>query len=179
MTSLLRPGRILCVVLAGLAFALPATSASAAKSAVPCWKTLLNDWYDGTINNLYPIPCYHQALAHLPTDIKVYSSAADDIQRALEQAIAAQKAHPVTTIETNAVSIPGRTTTTGPTGVTTTTAHKGRGGGFSGFVKGITPGGPDAFPLPLLILGFLAVLLVLTGLGGLVWRRYQGRRGTP
>ena len=26
--------------------------------SVPCWKRLLNDWYDGTINNIYPIPCY-------------------------------------------------------------------------------------------------------------------------
>src|SRR4029077_18899108 len=115
---------------------------------------------------------------HLPPDIQVYSSAKDDIERALQQAIAAQKTKPITNVETNAVTTPGRATTTTSTGVTTTTTHHGRGSGFSGFVKGITPGGPDAFPLPLLILGFFAVLLVLAGLGGLAWRQYQARRGT-
>jgi len=32
-------------------------------------------------------------------------------------------------------------------------------------------------PLPLLALGTLALLLVLTGLGGTAWRRVQARRG--
>jgi len=64
-------------LVAACAFA--ALCSTPAPAAAPCWKLLLNDWYDGTINNVYPIPCYHQAIDHLPTDVQVYSSARDDI----------------------------------------------------------------------------------------------------
>jgi hypothetical protein len=151
-----------CAVLA--VFAAPA-----AASPPPCWKTLLNDWYDGHIDKTYPIPCYHQAIAHLPTDIKLYSNAKEDIQRALAAAIAGGTA-----------STP--TTTSGSSTATTTTSapppkpHKSSP--ISNAIKKLTPGGADAFPLPLLILGVLALLLILAGIAGMIWRRYQGRRGT-
>src|SRR5207248_5825715 len=79
--------------LAVLATACAAVAASAAPgaAATPCWKLLLNDWYDGTISNVYPIPCYHDAIKHLPTDVQVYSSARDDILRALQQAVRNQR----------------------------------------------------------------------------------------
>ena len=60
----------------------PRSHPSAAHGAVartgvtaPCWKLLLNDWYDGTINKIYPIPCYQQAINHLPADLRIYGSA--------------------------------------------------------------------------------------------------------
>ena len=55
---------------------------SSAHAATPCWKKLLNDWYDGRIDNVYPIHCYQDTLKHLPEDISVYSSAREDITRA-------------------------------------------------------------------------------------------------
>jgi hypothetical protein len=151
-----------------------AVFASPAPAATPCWKLLLNDWYDGTINNTYPIPCYHQAIKHLPTDVQVYSSARDDIQRALQQAVRRQKTtgKPQTTIE------PGPTTAGRTTSTPTTTKKKHRSP-IGTALRDITPGGADSFPLPLLILGLLAILLVLAGVGGMLWRRYQGRGGTP
>jgi hypothetical protein len=157
-----------------------AVFASPAPAATPCWKLLLNDWYDGTINNTYPIPCYHEAVKHLPTDVQVYSSARDDILRALQQAVRRQKTtgKPQTTIEpgptTPARTTPGRTKST----PTTTTKKKHRGP-IGKALRDITPGGADSFPLPLLILGLLAILLVLAGVGGMLWRRYQSRGGTP
>src|SRR5439155_13288389 len=89
-----------------------AVFAAPAPAATPCWKLLLNDWYDGAINNTYPIPCYQQAIDHLPTDVDVYSSAREDIQRALQQAISKEKqtGTTVTNIEPG-TSEPGRTTT--------------------------------------------------------------------
>jgi len=149
-----------------------------APAATPCWKLLLNDWYDGTINNIYPIPCYHQAIAHLPTDVQVYSSARDDITRALQQAIRAQhKTHKtVTSVEPGATQ-PGRTTSTSTEPATTT--KKKKRGPIGTALRDITPGGADSFPLPLLILGLLAILLVLAGIGGMLWRRYQGPPGAP
>ena len=151
-----------------------AVFASPAPAATPCWKLLLNDWYDGTINNVYPIPCYHQAVNHLPTDVQVYSSARDDILRALQQAVQKQKTshHHITTIQPGPAT-PGRTTST-----ETTTTKKKHKGPIGTALRVITPGGADSFPLPLLILGLLAILLVLAGVGGMIWRRYQGRGGT-
>jgi hypothetical protein len=166
----LSPGRkhlarafvVACAVLA--VFAAPAAAAPP-----PCWKTLLNDWYDGHIDKTYPIPCYHQAIAHLPTDIKLYSNAKEDIQRALATAIAGGTTSPPTTTSGGS-STPTTTTTTPPK------PHKRSP--ISNAIKKLTPGGADAFPLPLLILGFLALLLILAGIAGMIWRRYQGRRGT-
>jgi hypothetical protein len=152
--------------------------APSATAVTPCWKLLLNDWYDGAINKIYPIPCYQQAIDHLPTDVDVYSSAREDIQRALQQAIAAQKqtGTTVTNIEPGPPQTNSSTTTGTSTTTPTTTNKKGPIGTA---IKDLTPGGADSFPLPLLILGFLAIGLVVAGVGGLLWRRYQGRGGTP
>ena len=173
-----RLAALLVAACASLAvFAMPATAAT------PCWKLLLNDWYDGTISNVYPIPCYHQAIAHLPTDIKVYSSAADDINRALQAAIARQKQTKttVTAVETNATTThpktTPKTTPTPATATTTTPTTTKKSGPVKQVLKDITPGGADSFPLPLLILGILAIVLVLAGVGGMLWRRYQDRGG--
>jgi len=168
------------------AFAFLAVSAAPAPAATPCWKLLLNDWYDGTISNVYPIPCYHQAINHLPTDVQVYSSARDDILRALQQAVQNQKKtkKTVTAIEPGTTTVARTTSTdtaataTTPNTTTTPTTTKKKRGPVSKALRDITPGGADSFPLPLLILGLLAILLVLAGLGGMAWRRYQGR-GSP
>jgi hypothetical protein len=157
-----------------------AVFAAPARAATPCWKLLLNDWYDGTISNTYPIPCYHQAINHLPTDVQVYSSARDDILRALQQAVRRHKTTGTqqTTIQP-APATPGRTTSTPTTTPTpTTTTKKKHKGPIGTALRDITPGGADSFPLPLLILGLLAILLVLAGVGGMIWRRYQSRGGT-
>ena len=172
-----RYSRLFALVVA--ACAALAVFATPAPAATPCWKLLLNDWYDGTISNVYPIPCYHQAIAHLPTDIKVYSSAADDINRALQAAIANQKKthKTVTSIETGATTQKTKTSATATTTNPTTTKKNGP---VKQVLKDITPGGADSFPLPLLILGILAIVLVLAGVGGMLWRRYQGGGGgTP
>jgi hypothetical protein len=159
--------RALVVVVAALAvFAAPASAAPA-----PCWKTLMTEWYGGSIKHIYPIHCYHDALGHLPRDVQNYSSARDDILRALQQAIAAQKNGGGTTTNTTGATTPTTTTTS-----TTPTKHKRSP--ISTALRDITPGGPDSFPLPLLILGMLALLLVAAGVAGMIWRRYQGRGGT-
>jgi hypothetical protein len=62
---------------------------AAARSAarLPCEKALLADWSDGRIDRDYPLGCYRAALKSLPADLRVYSSAPDDIARALSQGI--------------------------------------------------------------------------------------------
>src|SRR5262245_9943459 len=56
-------------------------TAGAAKS---CGSRVLSDWSDGRIDGTYPVACYRQALAHLPEDVRVYSTAQADITRALQ-----------------------------------------------------------------------------------------------
>jgi hypothetical protein len=165
-----------------LALVVSTPSAPAAASASPCWKALLNDWYDGTINKLYNVACYRQAIAHLPTDVAVYSSARDDIDRALQVAIAHKKnpSTPVTPV-TDAQPTPATTTTTTPAGGTTT-ASPGRttsSGPIPSAIDSSSPGGATSFPLPLVILGGLALFLLAAGIVGLVVRRMQGRGEPP
>jgi cobalamin biosynthesis Mg chelatase CobN len=188
-----RLSRLLPALVAACAAA--AVVSAPAPAATPCWKLLLNDWYDGKIDHVYPIHCYHDAIKHLPTDIKVYSSAADDINRALRQALDAKKAagsnggQTTTTSSSNTTPAP-TTTRAKPTKTTThshttstavppTTVRKKPPGGLTGALRNSSPGGADSFPLPLLILGIIAVVLVLAGVGGMLWRRYHGPGATP
>jgi hypothetical protein len=73
--------RLLVVVAVGLATLAFAGSASASGN---CGERVLNDWRDGRLDGTYPVNCYRQALATMPEDVRVYSSAEDDIARALQ-----------------------------------------------------------------------------------------------
>jgi len=73
--------RAACAVSALLAVVALAPASASAKEE--CWQELVEDWSDGAISNLYPIRCYRQALQNMPEDVRLYSSAGDDINRAL------------------------------------------------------------------------------------------------
>ena len=144
-----------------------------APAATPCWKTLINDWYDGRIDNIYPQHCYKDAIKHLPADVEIYSNARSDIERALLAAKLGKKAPP------NASGGQG----------------KGKGKGKGGEIRGETKGGEtpltgrlidklgpskaDSAPIPLLVLGGLALLLMAAGGSGVLWRRIQAKRLPP
>jgi hypothetical protein len=82
-------GRVLAgvgvLVVAATMLAAPAPTAAA--TAEPCWRTILDDWSDGTIERRYAPRCYEAALRNLPTDVRTYTSAEDDIKRALLEAV--------------------------------------------------------------------------------------------
>ena len=79
---------LFAVAVALAAFAVTGT-AGAAQS---CGSRLLADWRDGRIDGTYPVACYREALADLPEDVRVYSSAQADITRALQGQIRATPA---------------------------------------------------------------------------------------
>jgi hypothetical protein len=162
--------------LALLAVGAPAASAAPAateKATTACWKQVVNDWlqHQPNLAGTYPIPCYTQAIQNLSNypDIKQYSSAIDDIHRALLAAL-------------RQGSGGGGPPSSGSQG-------GGGGGGNSSGGSGkallprifdrIAPGNAQSIPLPLLVLGGLAVLLLLTAGGTWLTRRLQARRITP
>jgi hypothetical protein len=173
-----------------------------AAAATPCWKALLNDWYDGRIDNTYALHCYTDALKHLPPDVQTYSSAHDDIERALQSAIAKldkkkvnsntqiKPATPTTSTTTTSSTDGGKkhnahpttlpTGGSGPGSVTTpTSTGRNPGGGLSGVANKLDPGSADSLPVPLLVLGGLALILVAGGAGGLAVKHFRTRRSGP
>jgi hypothetical protein len=73
----LRPALFFAVLLGAFIFC------GAGQAKTGCVSTLLNDWRDGRIDGTYSVDCYRAALAQLPEDLRIYSSAESDIQRAL------------------------------------------------------------------------------------------------
>jgi len=73
----LRPLLALTALLAALVFS------ATGQANTSCVSAVLNDWRDGRINGTHSVACYQTALAQLPEDLRIYSSAESDIQRAL------------------------------------------------------------------------------------------------
>lgn len=180
------PKFLLCSAVAMLALAGAGIHAPRAAAATPCWKKLLTDWYDGRIDNVYPLHCYTDALKHLPTDVQEYSSAHDDILRALQNAKAelrkqGKKVTANTPVPANNGGNTKKRRSVTPVITTTPAAPGGSSPGkhTTNLVDKLNPDSPSALPLPLLILGALALVLVAAGALGLVAKRYQGRKPAP
>ena len=59
---------------------------------------MIDDWYDdGRVDGTYALHCYDDAIEILPRDVRDYSSAKDDIQRALQNRMRGEPAPPATT----------------------------------------------------------------------------------
>jgi hypothetical protein len=188
MTRLPRQTTILLAVLAAALAVVPAASSAPDVLRTPtdnCWRDVINDWVDNNrIDKVYALPCYAEAVQRLNAypDVAGYSSAIDDIRSAQRAAIHSERGD-------GSGGGTGGGTGGGPTGGG---ASGGSSGGSSGGnSSGGASGGDDGFlgvfgasdaqsvPLPLLVLGGLALLLALAAL--VVWlaRRYQGRRPAP
>ncbi len=60
--------------------------ADRAQAAAPCWERVIADWSDnGRVDHTYPLACYRDAVNHMPEDLRAYSSAPDEIDRALAE----------------------------------------------------------------------------------------------
>jgi hypothetical protein len=157
---------------------------AAAKGKPPCWKMLINDWYDGRIDGTYPIHCYREALQHLPTDVETYSSAREDIRQALQQRIT-QGSNSGGTSTTGGSSGAGGGGGTGGNGTGGgQTGGNNSGGGDGGSASGpvgdvfhaTKPKSADSVPVPLIVLGAVAFVLMGLGAAGFLSRRMRTRR---
>jgi hypothetical protein len=165
---------------AGSAAAAPAASQTPTNT---CWQQVVNDWLDHQPNvvGTYPIACYTQAIQHLSAypDVQQYSSAMDDIHRALLAAIRQDRGNGPPGLGGGGG---GGSNPAGPTssGDGSGPTADGRHTGFiSSLSKAIGPGNATSIPLPLLVLGGLALLLLLAAVGTWLARRVQARRVTP
>ena len=62
-------------------------SPRAAGAAPSCGRQVIDDWYDdGRVDRTYALHCYDDAIEALPPDVRHYSSAQEDIERASRRA---------------------------------------------------------------------------------------------
>ncbi len=168
---------VLAALVSVLAVAGPAAAAQS------CGRQVINDWYDnGRVDGTYSIHCYDDAIEILPRDVRDYSSAKEDIQRAMTAALREETAPPATTDPSpeddgNVTATPGQEPPTTTPTETEPTPSTGEG---PEAVPTVPPGeDASSIPVPLLILAGLALLLVLGGSAGYVIRRLQARRIPP
>jgi hypothetical protein len=187
-TTMLTKTRVLLTAVAAAAalLALGAGSAAAAHDAsqatANCWLQVVNDWEDnGRVDNVYAPPCYTQAIQHLNAypDLKGYSSAIDDIQQALYAVLHEERGGSVSSSTTTT----SKSDTKHITGIPGPGDKGGGDGGGGGPVHWLSnhlaPGNAQSVPLPLLVLGGLALLLLLAAAATWLARRMQARRVTP
>jgi hypothetical protein len=184
------------LVLAAPAVAAPKTTTTTTNDAgapatVACRNKIINEWEGtGKIKTTYPLACYHLALTYVSShaDLTEYSSLGDDIKLALQAAL--QRSH--------GKKVPAKVGkhygggSGGATGgSTTTTGGGGTGGSGNGgtdttgtpTLNGSTPvatpvaDSGSSTPLPLLILGGVALALIAAGAIG-TGVRYTRRRNS-
>jgi hypothetical protein len=167
---------------------LSGVSSTHAQAKTPsCADQVIADWYDdGQVGRIYPLECYRQAIAKLPPDVLDYSNAKEEIGRAL--AFAKQgKPDPggqdPTPPSTSTKTSTTKTTKTSTTKTTKTSTTKTTKTGTTGTTTSTTDtSGPSSVPVPLLVLGGLAILLLAAGSAGYLRRRMGGDDdgdGTP
>jgi len=160
--------------------ALLVATAPAASAAPPCGRQVVDDWWqDGRIDGTYADHCYDDAIESLPRDVRDYSSAQEDITRALQAKLRGEDAPPAAadpTPEDEETATP-QPPPPPPPPASTPPAN----GGPQGPEAAAPPVGESAssVPVPLLILAGLALLLVVGGSAGYLIRRYQSRQIPP
>jgi hypothetical protein len=168
-------------------------TAAPAGAGIPCWQAVINDWYDGKIDHKYSPACYTAALQHLPRDVKDYSSAKDDIERARLAAIRQGRGGggpPRYTLSTPPKPPPkssgnatgnatGKGNQTGSSGNQTGRSEQSPNGVVTRAIEWLGPSNAASIPLPLLILAGVAFLLLAAAGSSFVSRRLHDRRLPP
>lgn len=143
-----------------------------------CARAIINDWYgDAQIDKRYELHCYKEAIRALPVDIVTYSRASEDILRALAYAKKGKSDPGVAPDQTSTDTGSGSSSGPpyGPGGGTTVTVTVPGSETVAEGGPDVDTTGPSSIPIPLLVLGGLALLLLAAGGAGYVNRRLQDR----
>lgn len=164
------------LILVFAAAASAATFGVSAAHASACSNALLRDWYvDGRIDNTYPVHCYREALKDVPEDQVVYGTLRDDLNRALENVI--RDHHGEVTAATPVPPAGGGGGGDSGSGDSSSGSHDK--GLFHWLAKKIGPNTANSVPVPLLVLGGLALALIAAAAISYGARRYQERKAPP
>lgn len=190
-----RPRRVplRALLTAALALTVALAVAGPAVAAASCGKKVIDDWYDnGRVDGTYDLHCYDDAIDALPRDVRDYSSAKEDIERALQNRMQGRPAPP----SRNDPS-PGTTGSDEPgdggsddepsgsdepddgSGGTGASGPGDEGGVPEAGAGAVDTAASDSVPIPLLVLAGLALLLIAAGSVGYLTRRLQARRAPP
>jgi hypothetical protein len=158
------------LILALTAAAAAATFGVSTAHASVCSSALIRDWYvDGRIDNTYQVHCYREALKDIPEDQLIYGTLRDDLTRALEGVIASHHGNITPT-----TPVPPEDGGGGPSSGSTGGKHDE--GFFHWLAKKIGPNTANSVPVPLLVLGGLALALIAAAAISFGARRYQARK---
>jgi hypothetical protein len=156
---------ILFLVVAALAATFGVGTAQASR----CSDALIQDWYsDGRVDQTYAVHCYREALKDIPEDQLVYGTLRDDLNRALQNAIRENGGKPLDPDQPITGANPGG-------------GGGGDGGGdgfFHWLAKAVGPDTADSIPVPLLVLGGLALALMAAAGVSFFARRLQAKRAS-
>ena len=146
-----------------------------ARSLSTCSKDLIHDWLvDGRVDKTYPVHCYREALKQIPEDQIVYGTLREDLTRALQSAIRKHGGH--VTGDTLVAPLGGPGSGDGGNGPNGSGGTGGSGGVFHWLAHTLGPNTADSIPIPLLVLGGLALALMAAAGVSLLARRLQARR---
>ncbi len=157
--------------LAGLARAEKAQARIESK----CSAALIHDWYvDGRIDHTYQVHCYREALQSIPEDQIIYGTLREDLTRALQSAI---RNHDGNVSGGTPVVPPGGGGGGGPEDPSGgTPANEKSEGWITRVARKLGPDTADSIPVPLLVLGGLALLLMAAAGVSFITRRMQAKR---
>ena len=127
--------------------------------AANCGTAVLKDWADGKLDHAYPVKCYQDALDAMPEDMRSYTTAPDDIKRALLARVRATRTHH------GVLRGRSRHVTAAPR---TTAREALSAAGVTTRATGI--------PLPLIVIAAVGLFLLLGGSAGLLGRRFRAAR---
>jgi hypothetical protein len=165
---------ILLVVAAAIGVALGGAQPAQARTMTTCSKALIHDWYvDGRVDKTYPVHCYREALKQIPQDQAIYGTLRDDLTRALQSTIRQHGGH--VNRDTMVTPLGGSSGGSGPGDGTNGGGGSG-GGVFHWVARKLGPGTADSIPIPLLVLGGLALALMAAAGVSFLTRRVQARR---
>jgi hypothetical protein len=139
-----------------------------------CSAALIHDWYvDGRIDHTYQVHCYREALQSIPEDQIIYGTLREDLTRALQSAIRQNDGN---VSGGTPVVPPGGGGPSDPSGGAPSDKNEGF---ITRVARKLGPDTADSIPVPLLVLGGLALLLMAAAGVSFITRRVQAKRAGP